>query len=87
MLSVLCTAFGGNVVNKEDVIPADGGGERIWAKASLKDATVRVFGDTGVVMGRVVVDDPNQPGAFRFTMVFMKRAASWQVVAAHLSRN
>ena len=81
------TAFGGNVVNKDDVIPREGGGNRLWAKSTLKDPTVRVFGNTAVVMGRVVVEDPQQPGEFRFTMVYMKRAAGWQVVAAHLSRS
>src|SRR5713226_2406750 len=80
-------AFGGNIVNKEDVIPPEGGGNRIWAKTTLQDPTVRVFGDTAVGLSRVKVDDPQQPGDFRFSMVFQKRGGNWVVVAAHLARN
>ena len=79
------TAFGGNVVSKEDVIPREGGGGR-FPKSVLKESVVRVYGTTAVVMGRVAVEDPAQPGGFRFTMVWQKRDTGWQVIAAHLSR-
>lgn len=79
------TAFGGNIVMKEDVIPQSSGGHR-FPKSTLKETVVRVHGTTGVVMGRVAVESAEQPGQFRFTLVCLERDGSWQVVAAHLSR-
>lgn len=78
--------FGGGVLNKEDIIPSDGdSGERMWGKSSVQEPTVRVFGDTAVAMGRIVREAPDTPG-FRFTMVYQKRGAAWQMIAAHLAR-
>ncbi len=80
------SGFGNAILSKEDVIPREDTGANRLPKSSLKEATVRVFGDTAVVMGRVAAEDPNQPTQFRFTKVYIKRQNSWQVVAAHLSR-
>lgn len=81
------TAFGGNIVTKDDVVPPEGTIKPWNANSSLKNSTARAFGDAGVVMGRVAVPDLSQPGEFRFTIVCMKRQAGWQIVAAHLSRD
>ncbi len=80
------TAFGGNIVTKPDILPPEGGGERGWPKSVLRESTARMFGTTGVVMGRVAVEDPERPGEFRFTIVCIKGQRGWQMVAAHLSR-
>ncbi len=80
------TAFGGNIVAKVDVLPPEGSGDRGWPKSSLRESTARIFGTTGVVMGRVAVEDPSQSGEFRFTIVCIKRQPGWQMVAAHLAR-
>ena len=79
------TPFGGNIVTKADVLPPEASGDRGWPKSSL-ESTARIFGTTGVVMGRVAVEDPSQPGEFRFTIVYIKRQPGWQMVAAHLDR-
>ena len=82
----LGTAFGGNIVTKPDILPPDGSAERGWPKSVLRESTARIFGTTGVVMGRVAVEDPELPGEFRFTIVCIKGQRGWQMVAAHLSR-
>jgi ketosteroid isomerase-like protein len=46
---------------------------------------VRVYGDTAVAIGALVFK-AKQPGTLRFTEVWTKRQAGWQMVAAHLSR-
>jgi hypothetical protein len=52
-------------------------------KSRLKESTVRVFGNTAVVMGSVAYETLPQPG-FRFTLVFLNRGQGWQMIAAHL---
>lgn len=80
------TPFGGNILTKADILPPEASGDRGWPKSSLRESTARIFGTTGVVMGRVAVEDPSQPGEFRFTIVYIKRQPGWQMVAAHLDR-
>ena len=80
------TPFGGNIVTKADILPPEASGDRGWPKSSPRESTARIFGTTGVVMGRVAVEDPSQPGGFRFTIVYVKRQPGWQMVAAHLDR-
>ena len=45
------TSFGGGVLSKSDVVPADGMHANHMPKCVLKDSTVKVFGDTAVLMG------------------------------------
>lgn len=80
------TSFGGDIVTKADIVPREGSGGRGWPKMTLRETTVRLYGATGVVMGRVAVEDAAHPGEFALTMVFIKRERGWQMVAAHLSR-
>jgi len=79
------TAFGPNVLTKMDIVPPDGPGENRIGKSSLRDATVKIFGDTAVLMGTVVMDDPKQPGGLRVTTVYQKHPQGWQMIAAHMS--
>jgi ketosteroid isomerase-like protein len=79
------TAFGDSVLTRSDILPEPGQGAGRWSKATLKQTTTRVFGDTGVVMGEI-----NFAGAdpdLRCTLVYQKEAGGWRMIAAHLSRN
>ena len=76
----------GNIVSKDDIAPADAPPKTNVIKYSLQESSVRLYGDTGVVMSRVVVEDPKQPGEFKCTLVFQKRADTWKIIAAHMAR-
>jgi len=71
------------MVSKTDVIPAEGSAGHGLA-ISGQDIKVRVFGDTAIVTGRGVPKAQGQP-ELRITVVFVKRADRWQMVAGHLS--
>jgi ketosteroid isomerase-like protein len=73
----------GATVTKTEVIPAEGSGGHGLA-ISGQDIKVRVFGDTAIVTGRGVPKVKDHP-ELRFTVVFVKRADRWQMVAGHLS--
>lgn len=79
------TAFGPQVLSKEDVVPPDDNpGSNHLPKSTLKDSTVRVFGDTAVLVGDVQPEDPKQAG-LRVTTVFQRQAQGWQIIAIHMS--
>ena len=80
------TAFGPNVLTKTDIVPPEGASSNRIAKSSLRESTVRVYGDTAVLIGNVVNDDPKQPGNLRVTTVFQKRPQGWQMIAAHMAK-
>jgi len=80
----LGTGPGGNILNKTDIVPPGGGERPKMPKSRLKESTVRVFGNTAVVMGAVAYESLPQPG-FRFTLVFLNRGPGWQMIAAHLA--
>ena len=80
------TAFGPNVLTKTDIVPPEGASSNRMPKSSLHESTVRVYGDTAVLIGDVVNDDPKQPGSLRVTTVFQKRPQGWQMIAAHLAK-
>ncbi len=73
----------GTSISKTDVIPAEGSGGHGLAISGL-DIKVRVFGDTAIVTVRGVPKVQDRP-ELRFTVVFVKRADRWQMVAGHLS--
>lgn len=92
----LGTAPGGRTVYKRDVIPEEGTTEGRGLAITTQDVKARVFGDAAIVTGRGVskTPQPTTPGEtgkpatkpeLRFTVVFVKRADHWQMVAAHLS--
>jgi ketosteroid isomerase-like protein len=56
-------------------------------KRTLKDSTVRVFGDTAVLMGLLEMEIPQEPGQIRMTTVFRKSVKSWQVMPYTCPRN
>jgi ketosteroid isomerase-like protein len=73
----------GGAVTKTDVIPGEGSGSHGLAITG-RDINARVFGDTVIVTGRGVPKVQDRP-EMRFTVVFVKRADRWQMVAGHLS--
>jgi len=80
------TSFGGGVLSKTDVVPPDGITATHMPKSTLHDSTVRIFGDTAVLMGSVELQVPQKPESIRMTTVFQKHADTWQVIAVHMSK-
>ncbi|HEY7099858.1 MAG TPA: nuclear transport factor 2 family protein [Terriglobales bacterium] len=79
------TSFNGTVLNKDDIIPegtAPGG----FAGAASGETSIRVFGDTAVLMG--VILKPGQPQAnqLHVTLVCQKRLQGWKIIAAQLTQ-
>src|ERR1019366_7646752 len=80
------TSFGGGVLSKNDVVPADGMSANHMPKCVLKDSTVRIFGDTAVLMGDVEMQVPQKAEDVRMTTVFQKHSEGWQIIAVHMSK-
>jgi ketosteroid isomerase-like protein len=80
----LGTGPGGNAVTKKDVIPQEGADGGHGLSLTPQDIKVRVFGDTAIVTARGVQKVQERP-ELRITVVFVKRADRWQMVAGHLS--
>ena len=73
----------GTTVSKTDVIPREGVSHGL--NISGQDLKARVFGDTAIVTGRGLPKGPPERPELRMTIVFIKRADRWQMVAGHLS--
>jgi hypothetical protein len=80
------TSFGGGVLSKSDVVPPDETPANHMPKSILRDSTVRIFGDTAVLMGSVEMQVPQKPESIRMTTVFQKHGDGWQVIAVHMSK-
>jgi ketosteroid isomerase-like protein len=80
------TSFGSGVLGKGDVVPAEGVHAPHMPKCTLKDSTVRIFGDTAVLMGEVEMQVPQKPESVRMTTVFQRHGEAWQVIAVHMSK-
>ena|SRR6266700_2937043 len=78
------SSFDGGLLSKQDVIP-QGGGPGGFAGATPGDTNVRVFGDTGVLMGVINTAGGPQPKQIRVTLVCQKTSMGWQLIAAHLT--
>src|SRR5262249_49742859 len=74
----------GSLLKKEDIIP-EGTGPGGFAGATAGETNVRVFGDTGVLMG--VINSGGQPQAkqIHVTLVCQKKPQGWQIIAAQLT--
>jgi len=70
----------GKVLSKQDIIPQGGAGG--FAGAAPKDTTVRVFGETAVLLGAIEMAGSRET---RVTLVCQKRARGWQIIAVQLS--
>ena len=78
------SSFDGGLLTKEDIIP-EGGGPGGFAGATPGQTNVRVFGNTGVLMGTINTAG-SQSKPIRVTLVCQKRTQGWQIVAAQLAR-
>jgi hypothetical protein len=74
----------GDLIRKSDlVVPAPGEQPKGFLNQNLSDVTVKAFGRTVVVLGKLV--DPNdKTHQVRFSMVYERRANQWKMVAAQL---
>jgi ketosteroid isomerase-like protein len=79
------SSFDGELLSKNDIIPM-GGGRGGFAGAVPSKTNVRVFGDTGVLMGMINNPESAQRKEIRVTLVCQKRTQGWQIVAAQLSQ-
>jgi ketosteroid isomerase-like protein len=77
------STFNGGLLGKEDIIP-QGPGPGGFAGATPGETNVRVFDNTGVLMGVINTAGP-QAGQIRVTLVFQKRSQGWQMIAAQLT--
>lgn len=80
------TSFGGGVLSKDDVVPQDGTSAPHMPKCALKDSTVRIFGDTAVLMGHVEMQVSQKAEDVRMTTVFQRHLDDWQIIAVHMSK-
>jgi ketosteroid isomerase-like protein len=80
------TSFGSGVLSKRDVVPADGVTAAHLPKCVLKESTVKIFGDTAVLMGDVEMQVPQKAEDVRMTTVFQKHPEGWQIIAVHMSK-
>lgn len=80
------TSFGDGVLSKSDVVPADETPANHMPKSTLRNSTVRIFGDTAVLMGAVEMEVPQKPQSIRMTTVFQRHGEAWQVIAVHMSK-
>jgi ketosteroid isomerase-like protein len=74
----------GHVLSKSDIVP-QGGGPGGFAGATPGATSVRVFGDTAVLMGSIKTAAAPQSKDMRVTLVCQKRPQGWQMIAAHLA--
>ena len=79
------TSFGGELLNKHDIIP-EGPGPGGFAGAAPGDTNVRVFGDTGVLMGVINTGGGPKPKLVHVTLVCQRRPEGWQMIAAQLTQ-
>lgn len=78
-------SFDGGLLNKEGILPEDWGPGG-FAGATPGETNVRVFGDTGVLMGYINIGGGAQSNKIRVTLVCQKRPEGWQIIAAQLTR-
>ena len=78
------SSFDGGLLNKNDIIP-EGTGPGGFAGATPGETNVRVFGDTGVLMGIINTAGAPQPKQIRVTLVCQKKPQGWQMIAAQLT--
>jgi ketosteroid isomerase-like protein len=52
-----------------------------------EDVRIRILGDTAIIHARTVYAKPDgQPGAGRYTDIWMRTDGAWKCVAAHVTR-
>jgi ketosteroid isomerase-like protein len=72
-------------LRKGDIIP-DNDGPGGFAGATAGETNVRVFGDTGVLMGVINTAGGPQSKQIRVVLVCQKRPEGWQMIAVQMTR-
>jgi ketosteroid isomerase-like protein len=85
------TDAAGGVTDKKQDMAGEKDCHKTDGTYDVDDATVRLYGNTAVVTGRVTTVHKNKEDKFvthrsRFTDVFVRRDNRWQLVAGHSSR-
>jgi ketosteroid isomerase-like protein len=78
-------SFNGSLLNKDDIIP-EGSGPGGFAGTTPGETNVRVFGDTGVLMGVINTAGKPQAKQVHVTLVCQKKPQGWQIIAAQLTQ-
>ena len=80
----------GTIVSKKEDLAIIESGDLVYQSIDLDDVKVRVFNESGVVTGRATVKgrfkEFDISGAYRYTVMFVKRAGHWQAVASQMTR-
>jgi ketosteroid isomerase-like protein len=80
----------GTVSTKAEVMTDVRRGAFRYTRMEHSDMTVRVYGNTGVVVGRTINEghrgNRDVSGDFRYTRIYVKRNGSWQAVLAQYTR-
>ncbi|MGA2353382.1 MAG: nuclear transport factor 2 family protein [Terriglobales bacterium] len=79
------SSFDGGLLRKGDIIP-DNDGPGGFAGATTGETNVRVFGDTGVLMGVINTAGGPQSRQIRVVLVCQKRSEGWRMIAAQMTR-
>ncbi len=79
------SSFDGGFLRKADIIP-QGTGPGGFAGAAPGETNVRVFGNTGVLMGVINTGDGPESKPIRVVLVYQKGSQGWQMIAAQLTR-
>ena len=79
-----CVHSNGAAMNKTAELSKNMSTENAWTEFDLDDVVVRVFGDVGILTGRLTLKGSAKgfrPGARRFTDIFVRRDdGRWQLV-------
>ena len=79
------SSFDGSLLSKRDIIP-ESSGPGGFAGATPGETNVRIFGDTGVLMGVINAAGGPPPRQIRVALVCQRRAQGWQMIAAQLTQ-
>jgi ketosteroid isomerase-like protein len=78
-----CVHSNGAAMNKAAELAKNMSKKNAWTDFVLDDVVVRVFGDVGILTGRLTlkgVAKGFKPGARRFTDIFIRRDGRWQLL-------
>lgn len=77
----------GDLLDRRHVLETYTEGRVVLKKLESDELVVRLFGDTGVIVGRShisgVTPEGRFQGEFRFTDVYLRREGEWQLVSSH----
>jgi len=78
-----CVHSNGAAMNKAAELTKNMSEENAWTDFVLDDVVVRVFGDVGILTGRLTLKGSAKgftSGARRFTDIFIRRDGRWQLL-------